>query len=145
MRWLALLLLPFLLAFEEPLADADAEARAQRLMQEIRCVACENEPISQSAADVAGTMRVRVREMVGEGASDTEVRAWFEERYGEFVLFRPAARGVSGWALWVLPFGLLLTAVAVIVVIRRTDRDDAVLEAVAPETFDHENGAGDGL
>ncbi|MBK8200035.1 MAG: cytochrome c-type biogenesis protein CcmH [Acidobacteria bacterium] len=97
---------------EAPLADPDAEARAQSLMREIRCVACENEPVSQSSAAIAEDMRVRIREMVDAGASDTEVRDWFVSRYGEFVLFRPPARDVSGWLLWGLPFGLLAVGAA---------------------------------
>lgn len=97
---------------EAPLSDPDAEARAQSLMREIRCVACENEPVSQSAAPIAEDMRIQIREMVGEGASDTEVRDWFVSRYGEFVLFRPPARDLSGWLLWGLPFVLLVTGLA---------------------------------
>ncbi|MGA1343424.1 MAG: cytochrome c-type biogenesis protein [Hyphomonas sp.] len=93
---------------ETPLADAAEEARAQRLMREIRCVACENEPVSQSSAAIAEDMRVRIREMIAEGASDKQVRDWFVSRYGEFVLFRPTASDPSGWLLWGLPFALLL-------------------------------------
>jgi len=94
---------------EAPLADPDAEARAQSLMREIRCVACENEPVSQSSAAIAEDMRVRIREMVADGATDAEVRDWFVSRYSEFVLFRPPARDASGWLLWGLPFALLVT------------------------------------
>ncbi len=97
---------------ETPLADPDAEARAQSLMREIRCVACENEPVSQSSAAIAEDMRIQIRELVGDGASDTEVRDWFVSRYGEFVLFRPPARDASGWLLWGLPFALLLAGAA---------------------------------
>ena len=93
---------------ETPLPDAADEARAQKLMREIRCVACENEPVSQSSAAIAEDMRVRIREMIADGASDTEVRDWFVSRYGEFVLFRPPASDPSGWLLWGLPFALLL-------------------------------------
>ncbi|MEM9668837.1 MAG: cytochrome c-type biogenesis protein [Pseudomonadota bacterium] len=140
MKELFLSLLSFALAVEEPLVDTAAEARAQKLMQEIRCVACENEPISQSAAEIAGTMRVKVREMVSEGASDAEVRAWFESRYGEFVLFRPPARGVSGLVLWGLPFGILLIGASGIYLARRQRSGSGEVEAVSAETFDHDNG-----
>tara|TARA_R110000803_G_scaffold111931_1_gene180357 strand:+ start:1836 stop:2252 length:417 start_codon:yes stop_codon:yes gene_type:complete len=90
------------------LDDPAEEARAQALMRELRCVACENEPISQSSAAIAEDMRARVRVMVGEGASDAEVRDWFESRYGEFVLFRPKRTGLEGLILWGAPFGLLV-------------------------------------
>ncbi len=98
---------------EQELADPKAEARAQELMRELRCVACENEPISQSGAEIAGDMRVKVRELVNEGKTDAEVRAWFKSRYGEFVLFRPSGKGVSGLFLWGAPFVLLLLGGAI--------------------------------
>lgn len=107
---------------EAPLADPAEEARAQALMREIRCVACENEPVSQSAAPIAGDMRVQIREMIAEGASDAEVRNWFVSRYGEFVLFRPPAKGPAGWLLWGLPFVLLVAGGALGVLLARKGR-----------------------
>jgi cytochrome c-type biogenesis protein CcmH len=116
------------------LEDPAAEARAQDLMREIRCVACENEPISQSGSDIAADMRDRVRAMVAAGESDDDIRDWFVTRYGDFVLFRPRADGVSGGLLWGLPFFLLAVGAAWLVVQRR-EQDDAGsgIEAVPAE------------
>ena len=90
-----------------PLADATEEARAQGLMRELRCVVCENEPISQSTADIAVDMRRVVRVQIDRGQTDEEVRKYFVDRYGQFVSFRPP---LDGWgvALWAFPFLLLL-------------------------------------
>ena len=110
---------------ETPLADPDAEARARNLMREIRCVACDNEPVSQSSAAIAEDMRVQIREMVNEGATDTEVRDWFVSRYGDFVLFRPPARDASGWLLWGLPFALLAAGVTTGLLLARSARTRA--------------------
>ena len=96
------------LAQDTALEDPAEEARAQALMRELRCVACENEPISQSAAPIAEDMRARVRTLIEDGKSDAEVRDWFAARYGEFVLFRPPQSGLSGWLLWGGPFVILL-------------------------------------
>ncbi|KJS37299.1 MAG: cytochrome C biogenesis protein [Hyphomonas sp. BRH_c22] len=115
----------------QALDDPAEEARAQALMRELRCVACENEPISQSSAAIAEDMRARVRVMVSEGASDDEVRDWFESRYGEFVLFRPSSKGVDGVILWGGPFGLLLIGGLIVFVLAR--RRKAGAEPVAPE------------
>lgn len=93
-------------AAEAPLADAGKEARAQMLMRELRCVVCENEPISQSTADIAVDMRRVVRAQIDKGATDTEVRQYFVDRYGQFVSFRPPTDG-WGMALWAFPFLLL--------------------------------------
>lgn len=130
------LLLALILAFaaEGQLSDPQQEARAQDLMREIRCVACENEPISNSGSDIAADMRERVRTMVSDGATDTEIRDWFAERYGDFVLFRPPSRGVGGLVLWGTPFVLLLAGAAVAFVLRRQrSRTTAEIEPVDPE------------
>lgn len=113
------------------LDDPEEEARAQSLMRELRCVACENEPISQSSAAIAEDMRARVRAMISEGASDDDVRDWFESRYGEFVLFRPRSKGVDGLILWGGPFGLLLIGGVIVFVLARRRKSDA--EPVMPE------------
>ncbi|MDJ0920539.1 MAG: cytochrome c-type biogenesis protein CcmH [Henriciella sp.] len=116
------------------LDDPQEEARAQKLMREIRCVACENEPISQSASDIAEDMRDRVRVLIEEGKSDAEIRSWFVDRYGEFVLFRPDAEGVSGMLLWGLPFAILIAGAAVLIA-RRSTASQSEIDRVAP---DHE-------
>ena len=113
------------------LRDPQEEARAQDLMREIRCVACENEPISQSGADIASDMRDRVRSLVAEGKSDAEVRDWFVDRYGEFVLFRPDSEGLSGKLLWGLPFVFLVFG-GVILWLRRPRSDTNRISPIAP-------------
>lgn len=124
------------MAFDAPLESPDQERRALALMDEIRCVACENEPISQSNADIAEDMRDRVREMIADGASDADVRAWFSERYGEFVLFRPSTRGTSGIVLWSVPFGLLILGALGLSLSRQRKGFTETIESVAPESFD---------
>jgi len=100
------LLMAFQIATEAPLPDAAQEARAQGLMREIRCVVCENEPVSQSTADIAVDMRRKIREQVVEGKSDTAIRGYFIDRYGGYVSFRPPTEGL-GLLLWAFPFALL--------------------------------------
>jgi len=94
---------------EAPLPDPRQEARAQALMREIRCTVCENEPVSQSTADMAVDARRRIREEIAKGASDSEVRDFFVSRFGQYVSFRPP---VEGWtlALYAFPFALLAGA-----------------------------------
>ena len=99
------------------LGDPAQEARAQALEMEIRCVQCQNEPIAQSTADIAGDMRVLVRERIAAGDSDDQIRAFFRQRYGDFVLFRPPWDART-WALWASPFLLIVTGLAAAGVLR---------------------------
>jgi cytochrome c-type biogenesis protein CcmH len=92
---------------ETPLADPVLEARAQALAREIRCVVCENEPVALSSAEIAVDMRGAIRARVKAGDSDAQVRRFFSDRYGDFVLLRPRM-GVDTLALWGAPFLLLV-------------------------------------
>jgi cytochrome c-type biogenesis protein CcmH len=132
---LAGLLTALALLIETPLADPSQEARAQALMRELRCVTCENEPISQSSGMLAEDMRAKVRDMVGQGQSDAAIRDWFASRYGDFVLLRPKSEGIAGWLLWLAPLGLLGLGAGGVMLARRGGQKPGVIEAVAPETL----------
>ncbi|MFN9937734.1 MAG: cytochrome c-type biogenesis protein CcmH, partial [Hyphomonadaceae bacterium] len=106
--WLVVLAAPAgVQAVEAPLTDPALEARAQSLAREIRCVVCENEPVALSSAEIAVDMRKAIRERIAAGDSDAQVRRFFADRYGEFVLLRPRI-GVDTFALWGAPLALLL-------------------------------------
>jgi cytochrome c-type biogenesis protein CcmH len=93
-------------ALERPLQDPALEARAQKLADEIRCVVCENEPVSQSSADIAVDMRHVIRDRIVAGDSDNQVRDYFADRYGDFVLLNPRVTPAT-WVLWGAPFVLI--------------------------------------
>jgi cytochrome c-type biogenesis protein CcmH len=116
----------FAAAPEVPLSDPALEARAQSLAREIRCVVCENEPVALSSADIAVDMRAAIRGRVKAGDSDPQVRRFFAERYGEFVLLRPRV-GIDTLALWGAPFALLLLGGGMLFVMsrRRKEADTA--------------------
>lgn len=81
------------------LSDPVLEARAVALDNEIRCVQCRSEAIASSNADWARDARLQVRELLLTGATDNEVKDFFLERYGEYVLLKPT-KGGSNLLLW---------------------------------------------
>lgn len=89
-------------AQDRPLADPAAEAQAQALMRQLRCVVCQHESIGESNADVAIEMRALVRERIAQGESPQEVRAWMISRYGDWISFAPPARADTA-LLWAAP------------------------------------------
>jgi cytochrome c-type biogenesis protein CcmH len=90
-------------AFEDPVLNA----RYVALVREIRCPKCLNESIADSDAPVAADLRREVRRLMGDGATDEDVKSFLAARYGEFVLYRPRVTPTT-WALWAGPFVLLL-------------------------------------
>lgn len=91
---------------EESLPDPKQEAEAVSLMDSIRCVVCQGQPISGSNADLAGDMRRLVREKIAAGQSPEQVRTWLVSKYGDWVSFKPQARPAT-LPLWAIPLAAL--------------------------------------
>ena len=89
------------------LPDPAKEARAQALMEEIRCLVCQGQSIADSDAELASDMRDLIRRRMAAGESPAEIRAWLIERYGPWISYRPTAAPVT-WPLWLAPILLLL-------------------------------------
>jgi len=98
------------------LADPAAEARARALFEQVRCLVCQNESIDDSDAELAHDLRQIVREQIKAGRSDAQVRGFLTDRYGEFVLLKPAFSWGNA-ALWLAP--LLIVVLGLLLLARR--------------------------
>lgn len=97
------------------LQDPVQQQRYEALINELRCLQCQGETIADTPAQFAVDIRRQVREMIVAGSSDTEVRDYLVDRYGEIILLRPRMT----W-LWLLPGLLVLVgAIAAYRVVRR--------------------------
>jgi cytochrome c-type biogenesis protein CcmH len=92
------------------LPDPQQEAEALALMDSIRCVVCQGQPISGSNAGLAGDMRREIRERIAAGQSADEVRDWLVSRYGEWVTFEPVANSRNA-PLWLVPLLAMLAGI----------------------------------
>jgi cytochrome c-type biogenesis protein CcmH len=97
------------------------EARYQALIDELRCLVCQNQTIAESNAPLAADLRQQVRRQMDEGRTDREIIDYVTARYGDFVLYRPPFKART-WLLWVGPFALLLTVVALAALFIRRSR-----------------------
>ena len=95
------------------LPDAKQEAKAQALMQELRCLVCQGQSIADSDAELAGDMRDLVRRRIAAGEKPEHIRAWLIERYGDWVSYRPSTSPIA-WPLWAAPFILLIFGAAIV-------------------------------
>lgn len=85
------------------------EAKAQALMETLRCLKCQSQSIADSDAPMAGDMRSQVRERIAAGEDPEAIRAWLVERYGDYVSYAPRVTALT-WPLFVLPVVLLVLA-----------------------------------
>jgi cytochrome c-type biogenesis protein CcmH len=88
------------------LPDPRQEAKAEALMEELRCLVCQGQSIADSDAELAGDMRVLVRRRIAAGEKPEAIRAWLIDRYGSWVSYRPTTEPAA-WPLWAAPIVLL--------------------------------------
>jgi cytochrome c-type biogenesis protein CcmH len=89
------------------LPDPKQEAKAQTLMNELRCLVCQGQSIADSDAELAGDMRDLVRRRIAAGEPPSAIRAWLVQRYGTWISYKPTPEPAA-WPLWLAPLALLV-------------------------------------
>jgi cytochrome c-type biogenesis protein CcmH len=101
-------------AFDDP----ELQARYEKIIDEVRCLKCQNQTIKDSSAFLADDLRREIRRLLTEGKTDAEVFDFLVERYGDFALYRPRMSGIT-LLLWIAPGVFLLVGGFVVVRVLR--------------------------
>ena len=142
-RWLLLLATAGLIALGiavavvalQPPPAQTAEGQALQLAGELRCPDCEALSVAESHTGAADTIRAEIAEQLAAGRSVDEVRQYFVDRYGQWILLQPADP-----LIWLLPVAVILVGVAVFAwwLLGRRDQADAEAGKVAESPADDE-------
>ncbi|WP_426596367.1 heme lyase NrfEFG subunit NrfF [Pectobacterium brasiliense] len=127
-KYLALFFMLLAFSVQAQVVDTwafSSQAQRQEAMAiagELRCPQCQNQSLLESNSPVAVSMRHEVFSMVEQGKSKSDIMAFMNQRYGDFVQYNPPIKMQTG-ILWLTPL-LLLLAIAVIAwrVMRRQNR-----------------------
>ncbi|WP_323664033.1 heme lyase NrfEFG subunit NrfF [Pectobacterium carotovorum] len=127
-KYIALLFMLLAFSVQAQVVDTWAfSSQAQRqaamaIAGELRCPQCQNQSLLESNSPVAVSMRHEVFSMVEQGKDKSDIMAFMNQRYGDFVQYNPPMKMQTG-ILWLTPL-LLLLAIAVIAwrVMRRQNR-----------------------
>jgi cytochrome c-type biogenesis protein CcmH len=98
---------------DKPSDDPVVEQRLANLSQELRCLQCQNQTLAESPSSIAADLRREIRTQIKAGKSDREIVAFLEQRYGDFILYRPRVKPLT-YLLWFGPFILLLGGLLVL-------------------------------
>jgi cytochrome c-type biogenesis protein CcmH len=83
------------------------DRQTREISSQLRCVVCQGLSLQDSPSQLAQEMRAIVREKLEEGMTPAEVRAYFVERYGEWVLLEPEPKGFN-LLVYFLPIAMLV-------------------------------------
>ena len=106
-------------------ATAVSEDAVHEVAAQLRCVVCQSLSVADSPSETAHQMKDIIRERLAAGETPEQVRAYFVEKYGTWILLSPPRQGFN-LLVWVVPFaGLGLGLVLVLIVVRRWSRRPA--------------------
>ena len=91
------------------------------LIEELRCLVCQNQNIADSNADLAKDLRRQVHEMVTAGKTEQDVIDYMVQRYGDFVVYNPQFQAKT-WLLWLAPGLFIIIGFIVAIVYAKRNR-----------------------
>lgn len=108
------------------------ETRYKKMVDELRCLVCQNQNIASSNADLAKDLRQQVYTRIENGETDKQIIDYMVARYGDFVLYKPPLNATTA-LLWIGPFALLALGIAVLVRLIRSRKTDAAIPQASVE------------
>lgn len=107
--------------FDSPQMEQDYN----NLIDELRCLVCQNQNLADSNAELAQDLRKQTYEMLQQGKSRQEVVDFMVTRYGDFVLYRPPFK-LTTLLLWLGPLLLFIIALTIVVSFLRKPQQTTV-------------------
>ena len=107
--------------------DLTLEQRAHQLYSQLMCPVCDAQTIDGSNAPIAQSMRLKVRELLDDGKTNSEIREYFVLRSpeGEAILAAPEGGGFNLLA-WIVPFFITFGGIGIaLLTIRNLRRSNA--------------------
>ncbi|MET0065225.1 MAG: cytochrome c-type biogenesis protein [Candidatus Thiodiazotropha sp.] len=85
------------------------------IIEEMRCLVCQNESLAGSNADLAVDLRNEIYDMMKQGHGKDDIIKFMVARYGDFVLYNPPLKPTT-YPIWFGP--LIIFVVGALVLLR---------------------------
>lgn len=112
LKWIFLFfLLPVWISVFASTTEIDNQAK--QIANQLRCPVCRGVPISESPSTLAIDMMSVIRQKLETGQTEEAIIAYFENRYGEWILLKPKPEGLN-LMIWILPLMVFLGGGAIL-------------------------------
>ena len=95
-----------------------SEEAVHDVAAQLRCVVCQNLSVADSPSEMAAQMRAIVRERLEAGETPEQVRQYFVDRYGEWILLAPRRTGFN-LLVWGFPLAALAVGFSIVALLLR--------------------------
>jgi len=105
-----------------PAVQTELESQVFDIARQLRCPTCVSESVADSNAGISIEMRREIQTQLQAGASEAEVLAFFQDRYGDWILLEPPRRGIHLFVWWLPGIALAAGAGALAILMIRWTR-----------------------
>ena len=107
--------LSFIFFFIFSLTHLKAENKdlSSKITKNLRCLICQGQSVYDSDSEFANSLKIMVYKKIKEGFSEKQIYTFFEEKYGEWILYDPLFNK-NTYFLWLLPLLIFLVGGAII-------------------------------
>jgi cytochrome c-type biogenesis protein CcmH len=102
----------FVLSFSN--LSANNNDTKSKITKNLRCLICQGQSVYDSDSEFANSLKLMVDKKLSEGLSEKQIYSYFENKYGEWILYDPRL-SKNTYILWLLPIILFLIGGAIII------------------------------
>jgi cytochrome c-type biogenesis protein CcmH len=108
-----------------------SDDEVNEIASQMFCPVCENVPLDVCPTQACHQWRETIRQLLAEGSTEAEIKAFFVERYGDRVLAEPPRSGFN-WLVYIVPPVVVAAgALGLVRLMRRWRVDPAPVEQTA--------------
>ena len=108
MKYLKYIIILFLISnINLSFADEQEIKLQNKITKNLRCLICQGQSIYDSDSQFAISLKILVEKKLSEGLSEKEIYEYFENKYGEWILYDPKFNK-NTYFLWLLPILMFL-------------------------------------
>ena len=114
MKYLKYIIILFLISnMNLSFADEHEIKLQNKITKNLRCLICQGQSIYDSDSQFAISLKILVEKKLSEGLSEKEIYEYFENKYGEWILYDPKFNK-NTYFLWLLPILMFLLGGAIL-------------------------------
>jgi cytochrome c-type biogenesis protein CcmH len=87
---------------QQPTPSGVTDDQVNAVAKQLYCPVCENIPLDVCPTTACAQWRALIREKLGQGWSEDQIKDYFVAQYGDRVLAVPPARGLN-WLVYLIP------------------------------------------
>ena len=95
-----------------PFISPSSESRLETWSKILLCPVCQGETIYDSPSEYADDMRSILKEQIDNGLTDSEINAFWVERYGERIITNPINNNIE---ILIVPLSVVLIFISIFI------------------------------